>query len=170
MKKSFGTFGPGGPRRNQGGSARPARSAPREHTGPAPTGWLLQSPPGLAASLKRELTYVGAIERRQNIFINRQRNHDLLFVNTLKSDAGLPRLRIAEMILHCPVFGRFKISQRQLGTMAEALKAAGPRRLVVSVTGKHFQRHDLMRFIEREMTAREYECSASMKHTTSECR
>ncbi len=142
--------------RHSSKSRRPVTS-PKEHTGPAPTGWLLQAPPGLAASLKREMTYVGAIERRQNLFISRQRNHDLLFVNKLKSDAGLSRLRIAEMILFCPVFGRFKISQRQLGSMAEALKEAGPRRLVVSVTGKHFQRHDLARFLEREMSARGYE-------------
>ena len=135
--------------------ARPA--GPCEHDGPAPTGWLLQSPPGLAASLKREMTYVGAIERRQNLFISRQRNHDLLFVNKLKSDEGLSRLRVAEMILFCPVFGRYKISQRQLGSMAEALKAAGPRRLVVAVTGKHFQRHDLLRYLEREMSERGYE-------------
>lgn len=124
------------------------------HDGPPPKGWLLQCPPGLAPNLKRELTYVGAIERRQNLFISRQRNHDLIFVNRLKSDEGLSRLRIAEMILDCPVFGRYKISQRQLGTMAEALKETGPRRLIVSVTGRHFQRHDLARFLEREMEAR----------------
>lgn len=124
------------------------------HDGPPPKGWLLQCPPGLAPNLKREMTFVGAIERRQNLFISRQRNHDLIFVNRLRSDENLSQLRMAEMILDCPVFGRFKISQRQLGTMAEALKGMGPRRLVVSVTGRHFQRHDLARFLEREMEAR----------------
>ena len=121
------------------------------------TGYLIQCAPGLAKTTQKELNFVGATTRDQKLFTKLQRNHDLLFLNHVKSDEGLPRLRTAEMVLRCPAFGRFKISQRQLGLMAEELKAAGPRRLVVSVAGKNFQRQDLARFLNKAMSERGYE-------------
>jgi len=119
--------------------------------------WLLQSPPGLAHVLKRELVFVGAIDRKQDLFIKRQRNHDLVFLNRLKSDAGIPRLRTAESVMRCPLFGRYKISKTQLQTMATELSALGPRRLVVQVAGRQFDRRDLSRWLAKEMEARGYE-------------
>jgi predicted RNA methylase len=119
-------------------------------------GWLLQCPPGLAGVLKKEMVFAGVIHRDQQIFIKRQRNHDLVFLNRVKSPDGMARLRIAETILRCPVYGRFKISKRQLGLMAEELKSLGDRRLVVTVAGRNFQRHDLSRFLDRELEERGY--------------
>lgn len=121
--------------------------------------FLLQSPPGLAQALKRELVFVGAVDRKQQLFIKRQRNHDLIFLNRLKSEAGIPRLRIAETIMRCPLFGRFKISKTQLQTMATELQALGPRRLVAQVAGRQFDRRDLTRWLTKEMETRGYQFS-----------
>lgn len=118
--------------------------------------WLLQSPPGLAQTLKREMVYRGCLERKQDLFIKRQRNHDLLFANKLKSDEGLPLLRIAEAVYRCPIFGRYKISKRQLETLSEALRPLGPKRLVVQVAGRNFDRRDLSRWLEKELASRDY--------------
>ncbi len=107
--------------------------------------------------LKREMVFNHLIERDQELFIKRQRNHDLIFLNRLKDDARLEKLRMTEAIYRCPVFGRFKVSKRQLQTIAEAMKEEGPRRLVVSVAGRHFQRHDFGRWLHKEIAALGYE-------------
>jgi predicted RNA methylase len=125
--------------------------------------WLLQSPPGLALILKKEMQFRGALERKQDLFIKRQRNHDLVFAQKLKSSEGLPLLRIAEAVYECPIFGRFKISKRQLETLADALGPLGPRRLVVQVAGRVFDRRDLSRWLEKEMSSRGYEFSADVE-------
>lgn len=119
--------------------------------------WFLQSPPGLALVLKKEMVFVGALERKQDVLIKRQRNHDLIFANRLKSDAGLDRLRIAEAVYRCPVFGRYKISKRQLDVLTEELRRLGPRRLIVQVAGRQFDRRDLSRWLEKEISARGYD-------------
>ncbi len=119
--------------------------------------WLLQSPPGLAQLLKKEMVFAGALERKQDVLIKRQRNHDLLFMNRVKNNAVLNRLRIAEAVYRCPVFGRYKISKRQLDVLTEELAQLGPRRLVVQVAGRVFERHDLARWLHKETAARGYE-------------
>jgi Putative RNA methylase family UPF0020 len=120
-------------------------------------GYLLQCSPGLAKVLQKELNFAGATVRDQKMFVKLQRNHDLLFLNHVKSEEGLPKLRTAESVLRCPAYGRFKISQRQLGLMADELKSKGTRRLVVTVAGKVFQRQDLARFLKKAMSERGYE-------------
>lgn len=117
--------------------------------------WLLQSPPGLAHVLKREMLFAGALDRKQDLFIKRQRNHDLLFANKLKDESRLARLRIAEAVYRCPVFGRYKISKRQLDTIAAEMRALGTRRLVVQVAGRVFDRRDLGRWLEKEIASRD---------------
>jgi predicted RNA methylase len=118
--------------------------------------FLLQSPPGLANVLKKEMVFAGLIDRKQELFIKRQRNHDLLFANRLKSSEGFARLRIAEAVYRAPIFGRFKISKRQLDILAGELQALGPRRLVTQIAGRHFDRRDLGRWLEKEAAARGY--------------
>jgi predicted RNA methylase len=140
-------------------SAKPSaeKSEKSREPKPAADAWLFQSPPGLAAVLKRELVFRGALDRKQDLFIKRQRNHDLLFANKIKSDAGLSKLRTAEAAFRCPIFGRYKVSQRQLQTLADDLQKVGPRRLVVSVAGRVFNRQDLSRWLEKEVSARGYD-------------
>ncbi len=135
---------------------RPPADVPTE-TANERIGYLLQSPPGLAKVLQKELNFVGATARDQKMFVKLQRNHDLLFVNHVKSDERLSELRTAETVLRCPAYGRFKISQRQLSLMADELRSAGPRRLVVTVAGSHFQRQDLARFLTKSMRERDYD-------------
>lgn len=121
---------------------------------PVRIGWLLQCPPGLSKTMQRELNYVGAIARDQKVFDRLQRNHDLTFIPGAKDESAFVKSRIAEMVLKCPAYGRFKISKRQLQIMADAVKEVGARRLVVSVAGRHFNRQDLSRFLARELEER----------------
>ena len=118
--------------------------------------WLLQCPPGLGVILKKEMIYNGLLQRNERVFLQKQRNHDLLFFNRLQNTEKIQELRVAEVILKCPLFGRFKISKRQLEIMAEELRKIGPRRLVVTVAGRHYQRQDLLRWLEKEMSQRGY--------------
>jgi len=136
----------------------PKKEAPRdEPTAETREGYLLQCAPGLSKVLQKELNFVGATTRDQKLFVKLQRNHDLIFVNRVKSDLRLDEIRTAEMVLKCPAYGRFKISQRQLSLIAETLTLLGPRRLVVSVAGKVFQRQDLARFLSKSMAERGYD-------------
>lgn len=119
--------------------------------------WLIQSPPGLAQALKREMVYNGLIDRKQDLFVKHQRNHDLVFLNRLKDDSHARDLRIAEAVYRCPIYGRFKVSKRQLQVLKDELTALGPRRLVVSSAGNHFQRQDLGRWLTKELASLGYE-------------
>jgi predicted RNA methylase len=122
--------------------------------------WLLQTAPGLAQAIKRELVFAGAIDRKHKLFIKRQRNHDLILVTGPKKVEAMERLRMAETVMRCPLFGRFKISKTQLQLMADELIEIGPRRLVVQVAGRQFDRRDLSRWLGKEMTARGYSFSS----------
>ncbi|RYZ75228.1 MAG: hypothetical protein EOP05_08350, partial [Proteobacteria bacterium] len=64
-------------------------------------GFLIQCSPGLAKVLQKELNFAGATARDQKMFVKLQRNHDLLFLNHVKSEQGLPKLRTAESVLRC---------------------------------------------------------------------
>jgi predicted RNA methylase len=132
------------------------KQIPIEELGAA-NGVLLQSAPGLAKLLQKELIYAGAMRKDQKVFVKLQRNHDLVFLNSAKEGLDFEKVRTAEVILRCPAYGRFKISKRQLEVIADELKAIGPRRLVISVAGKHFKRQDLVRFFWREMEERGYD-------------
>nr|AEQ20631.1 putative RNA methylase family UPF0020 protein [uncultured bacterium CSLF43] len=116
--------------------------------------WLLQCPPGLAMCLKKELQSIGAIARDHRLFVKRQRNHDLVFLNNLKDGVDLKQLRITEQIMSCPVFGRYKVSQTQLNTLAESIAGDSPRRLLVQVAGRVFDRRDLLRWLTKELNSR----------------
>lgn len=120
----------------------------------AANAWLLQCAPGLAPILSKELIYLRALTREQQPYVKRLRNHDLMFISHVRPESEIAKSRIAEMILRCPAYGRFKISKRQLEVMADELKSLGRRRLVVSVAGKVFKRQDLARFLLRELTSR----------------
>ncbi|MES2962262.1 MAG: methyltransferase domain-containing protein [Bdellovibrionota bacterium] len=108
----------------------------------------------MSKTLQRELNYIGAIARDQKVFDRLQRNHDLLFIGQAKDETAFEKSRVAEMVLKCPAYGRYKISKRQLQVMADAVKELGPRRLVVSIAGRHFNRQDLSRYLVRELEER----------------
>jgi hypothetical protein len=117
--------------------------------------WLLRCAPGLAKHLIAELRFNGLVDRRAKPTILWQRNHDLVFLPRLRQEPRPTDLRIAEEIHRCPVYGRYKISRHQLDVLAGALRAArGGWRLVVTVDGTRFNRHELARWLVRELNQR----------------
>lgn len=101
------------------------------------------------------MRFNGLIDRTTRPTIKWQRNHDLVFLPRLRKEPRPTDLRIAEEIHRCPVYGRYKISHHQLELMAASFRAAkGGRRLVVSVDGKHFNRHEQARWLARELASR----------------
>ena len=143
-------------------SPPPAKRAPgdaKPHTGKpassAAPGWLLRCAPGLAKTLVTELRFNALIDRRTKPTLLWQRNHDLVFLPHLQREPKPGDLRIAEEIHRCPVYGRYKISHHQLDVMAAALAAPKkPWHLVVSVDGTRFNRHELARWLARELQQR----------------
>ncbi len=117
--------------------------------------WLLRCAPGLAKTLVTELRFNALIDRRTKPTLLWQRNHDLVFLPRLQREPQPSDLRIAEEIHRCPVYGRYKISHHQLDVMAAALAAQKkPWHLVVSVDGTRFKRHELARWLARELQQR----------------
>jgi len=143
-------------------SPQPAKRAPgdaKPHTGKpassAAPGWLLRCAPGLAKTLVTELRFNTLIDRRTKPTLLWQRNHDLVFLPRLQREPKPGDLRIAEEVHRCPVYGRYKISHHQLDVMAAALAAPKkPWHLVVSVDGTRFNRHELARWLARELQQR----------------
>jgi hypothetical protein len=139
----------------------PRRSKPKDRSraklgseGGAP-GWLLRCAPGLAKTLITELRFNGLVDRRTRPTILWQRNHDLVFLPRLRKEPRPTDLRIAEEIHRCPIYGRYKISHRQLDVLAAALRASrGAWHLVVTVDGTRFNRHELARWLARELKQR----------------
>jgi 23S rRNA G2445 N2-methylase RlmL len=84
-----------------------------------------------------------------------QRNHDVLFLPSVATDPSRAELRTVEEIDRCLVYGRYKISRHQLDRLAGHLRRQGKHwRIVVTAEGDHFNRHDLKRFLARELDAR----------------
>ena len=143
-------------------SPQPAKRAPgdaKPHTGKpassAAPGWLLRCAPGLAKTLVTELRFNTLIDRRTKPTLLWQRNHDLVFLPRLQREPKPGDLRIAEEVHRCPVYGRYKISHHQLDVMAAALTAQKKSwHLVVSVDGTRFNRHELARWLARELQQR----------------
>lgn len=144
------------PRRSKSGqrpskqpSASPGRAEDRQ------AGWVLRCAPGLARLLGHELRFRKAIGKGDRLDVVRQRNHDLLFVKSLRKADSLPDLRIAEEVHRCLAYGRFKISNRQIDALARHLSGSGlGRKLVVTADGSHFDRRDLSRWITRQLAER----------------
>jgi predicted RNA methylase len=131
-------------------------------------GWLLRCAPGLAKLLIIELRFNGLVDRQTRPTILWQRNHDLVFLPRLKREPRPIDLRIAEEIHRCPIYGRFKISHRQLDVLAGALRRPrGGWHLVVTVDGARFNRHELARWLGRELRQRGIALDAESPHLAS---
>jgi SAM-dependent methyltransferase len=134
--------------------ARPKSKTDKPTSSSAPA-WLLRCAPGLAKTLVTELRFNALIDRRTKPTLLWQRNHDLVFLPRLQREPQPGDLRIAEEIHRCPVYGRYKVSHHQLDVMAAALAAQKkPWHLVVSVDGTRFNRHELARWLARELQQR----------------
>ena len=104
------------PRRSNTQSTKKIVQKVAEHHG-APS-WLLRCATGLAKILITELRFNGLVDRRTKPTILWQRNHDLVFLPRLQREPRPADLRIAEDIQRCPIYGRYKISNRQLDVLA----------------------------------------------------
>lgn len=119
------------------------------------TAWLLRCAPGLARVLELELRYDKLLPPGTRVDVSWQRGHDLLFLPRLAHAPKLAELRIAEDVFRCLIYGRYKISEGQLDRLAAQLKPMGKRvRIVVSAEGTHFNRHDLARWLAKQLAQR----------------
>lgn len=136
-------------------ASRRAKTGIAKATASAAPAWLLRCAPGLAKTLVTELRFNALLDRRTKPTLLWQRNHDLVFLPRLQREPQPGDLRIAEEIHRCPVYGRYKISHHQLDVMAAALAAQKkPWHLVVTVDGTRFNRHELARWLTRELQQR----------------
>ena len=139
----------------QGGkdTARATRGPAREAQ-PAPA-WLLRCAPGLSRLLRGELRHRKLLRADDRVDTLWQRNHDLMFLPRLAQAPAAGDLRLAEDVARCPMYGRYKISPAQIDRLAKSLAAQGKQwRLVVTAEGTHFNRHDVQRYLARELHAR----------------
>ena len=132
-------------------SAAPARRSPSKPAEPA--GWVVRSAPGLGRTLIAELRHHKLLGQNDRADLLWQRNHDLTFAPRLARMPQADDLRIAEDVHRCLVYGRYKLSDSQLDRLAQLLHGQR-RRLVVTADGRHFNRHDLGRFLARELGQR----------------
>lgn len=137
--------------------ARAKRAPRRDSRSPAPRddSWILRCPPGLARVLHAELRFDKLVHHGDRADVLWQRNHDLLFLPHLRRPPGDGELRIAEEVHRCLVYGRYKISDSQIDRLAAPLRAQrGPWRIVVTAEGRHFNRHDLGRWLAKALGRR----------------
>jgi predicted RNA methylase len=149
----------GAHRRSKPASARQgsASSKPRRAEAPAPAkpAWLIRCAPGLARTAQAELRHRSVVRHTDRVDVLWQRNHDILFLPNPAQAPDKADLRLAEEVHRCVVYGRYKVSARQFDGLAAALRAEGRQwRLVVTAEGQHFNRHDLRRFMARELAQR----------------
>jgi SAM-dependent methyltransferase len=158
---------PGGPTRRRGDQARgdqtrggatsPAGAKRRVQAtrAPAANAWLVRTAPGLARTAQAELRHRKVIRHTDRVDLLWQRNHDLLFLPSLRADPAAADPRTAEELHRCLIYGRYKISEQQLDRLARQLLDRGGRwRIVATAEGTHFNRHDLQRFLGRALQAR----------------
>ena len=116
--------------------------------------WLFLSEPGLGGLLMKELKFRDVIRQKARPQSWHLRNYDLLVFPDSQIVGPANTSRIALDVLVCPVFGRYKISDRQLDRLAAVAKAEGCDGLVSSVAGTSFQRQDIMRWLEARLGER----------------
>ena len=140
--------------RGPGASAhtRPRPPSPAPVADPA---WVIRCAPGLARTVQAELRHRDVLRHTDRVDVLWQRNHDLLFLPAPAGDPAVAGLRTVEEIDRCLIYGRYKISRDQLDRLAAHLRhAGGAWRIVATAEGTHFNRHDLRRFLARELGQR----------------
>lgn len=132
----------------------PTRQA-RKATAVQGESWVLRCAPGLARVLQAELRFDKLLRHGDRADALWQRNHDLLFLPRLQRAPKPDDLRIAEEVHRCLIYGRYKISDSQIDRLAQQLRNEGiRRRIVVTAEGRHFNRHDLGRWLGKELARR----------------
>ena len=148
------------------GTARGAR-APATSSNDRPSrAWLIRCAPGLAKLATAELRHLKVLGGRDRVDVLWQRNHDMLFLPQVAANPVQAAPRLAQDLDRCVIYGRYKVSARQLDRLAKALEAKPvPTRIVVTAEGQHFNRQDLKRFLGRELASRGVRISESAERT-----
>jgi len=114
--------------------------------------WVVRCAPGLARVATTELRFRKILARGVEPTVLRQRNHDLMFISRAGDTPPDLTLRIPEEIHYCPLFGRYKISQEQIGRLATLLRAQErPFRIVVTADGTQFPRVETRRWLAHRL-------------------
>ena len=119
-----------------------------------PRALVVRCAPGLARVLQLEMRFRKLLPRGARPLVLHQRNHDLIFAKQAGAADALQSLRVADDAGDCLAHGRFKVSAAQLDRIGAACAGREPWRLLVSATGKHFNRMDTERFFARELRER----------------
>ena len=117
--------------------------------------WLFLSEPGLGALLVRELKYRDIIRAKTRARSWHLRNYDLLVFPDSQVVGDIASSHIALDVLECPVFGRHKITDRQLDRLAQEARSADVDGLTSTVAGNVFQRQDIMRWLTARLRERD---------------
>ena len=107
---------------------------------------------GLHSLQLDELRQRGIIGDQTSFHTVRQRNFDLiLLASRTKKKVGAD-LRLAEQVLECPVYGRFKFSKSQIARLADTMKRKNrPFRIASTAEGTHFNRKTFAGWLGREL-------------------
>ncbi len=128
--------------------------------------WVIRCAPGLARTVRAELRHADVLRHTDRVDLLWQRNHDLLFLPAASGDPAAAELRTVEEIDRCIIYGRYKMSRDQLDRLAGHLRHTTARwRLVATAEGTHFNRHDLRRFLARELEQRGLRMDERAPHT-----
>jgi predicted RNA methylase len=129
----------------------PRTAAPDARVRPV---WVFLTEPGLAALLMKELKYRKIFRHKTRATKSFLRNYDMLAVPDSQISGNVAASRLALHVLTCPVFGRHKISARQLDALATAWRQASTDGFVSSVVGNAFRRQDMMRWVTNRLNER----------------
>jgi tRNA G10 N-methylase Trm11 len=114
---------------------------------------LIRCAPGIAKLCLKELQYYKIIHKSARTFTLYQRNHDLIFLPKAENFNNVSKLRLAEDVFECLLFGQNHISEAQLDKLAAMLKNK-EQYLALSVDGAHFKRQDLKRMLASALSKR----------------
>lgn len=137
---------------------RPLAKTKTEKPTPKGSPWLVRGAAGLKNLLLAELRHAKVITRDTAFTLLHQRNHDMVFFNGKQAGAPKAPLRLAEQVVDVLLFGRYKVSERQLDRVAEILTAKGgeetPWKVASVVDGAHFNRQDISRWLFKQLQSR----------------
>jgi predicted RNA methylase len=116
--------------------------------------WLFLTEPGLGDLLLKELKFIDAVVQKAQFAKLHLRNYDLLIApdTVVRSPSMAPRL--ASHVLTCPVFGRERISERQLDQLAASALREHATSLVKSIAGEKLSRPEFERLVVRGLSER----------------
>jgi predicted RNA methylase len=116
--------------------------------------WLFLTEPGLGPLLVKELKFLDAVGQKAQLTKLHLRNYDLLVAPDAVVGAPKVAPRLALHVLTCPVFGRERVTERQLELLAKFAIREKAGRLVTSIAGAQLSRPEFTQWIVRGLADR----------------